>query len=171
MTLHKRIRELTQDKLILEFCDFVLDGVDEGKLPDFNSLDLMSVPSLVPNIIVFDYRKGVDDGLLVKFSGTNIDNRFGQNIQGKIFEDVYTGHDIKDVVIELHHSSYYRKEAFYTRRIVNYDSDTQNSNSQLSTVVLFPCSSNGVDIDYGIGFGKYEYTHENPAPIYKLIGY
>jgi hypothetical protein len=51
-------------------------------MPAYKSLDLMDIPRLVPHIWVIDARRGIDDGLMILFSGTDIDLHFGRNLMG-----------------------------------------------------------------------------------------
>ena len=67
MPIREQIRELTDEERFLEFYDFVHSGVKEGELPDFESLDPMTVSGLVPNIFVHDFRKGTEDGFYLAY--------------------------------------------------------------------------------------------------------
>lgn len=76
---------------MIEFHDFVAAHAGTSGLPDWAKIDLMEIPHLVPNIFVHDYRAGTENGLLVMFSGTAIDENQGQVVQGNYLENVYSG--------------------------------------------------------------------------------
>jgi len=171
MTITEQIRKLTDSQKILEFSDFVLSGSNDSNLPDCEKLDLMKIPKLVPNIFIADHREGIEKGILIKFSGTLVDERFGQNIQGKFIEDVYAGHDMKEMVSDLHRASYLDKKPFFAKRVVYYAKGKKEENRRLSTVIFFPCSSNGKDVNYGMGMAVYETAEQNFDPVYRLLEY
>ena len=91
-----RVAELTEIAVIREFCEFIVSGLGEKTLPDYATIDMIKVPRLAPNMFVHDYRDGIEQGLLVKFSGTAIDEHYGRVLQGRYVEENYTGSDGPD---------------------------------------------------------------------------
>ena len=169
MPIREQIRELTDEERFLEFYDFVHSGVKEGELPDYESLDPTTVSGLVPNIFVHDFRKGTEDGFYIKFSGTKIDEHYGQVVQGKYFQDVFTGDD-RERYFPLYLEAIESGKPFFVKREVHYDEGKVIDKHLLSTILFFPCSSDGTDVNFGIGMAHY--THEDvfPAPVYLLLG-
>jgi hypothetical protein len=171
MTFCDKIRDLTDNKLILNFCDFVLEDVKAGSFPDYNKINLMTVPKLVPNIYVIDFRKGVENGLLMKFSGTKIDKHFGQNIQGKYLEETYTGDDKKEILFELYRICFFDKKPIFANRVVHYDEGKTNARYRLSTLLFLPCSSDGEEINFGVGMVSYTYSDHSRSPIFTPLDF
>lgn len=171
MHLNDKIRNLTENKLIIDFCDFVLSASEAGSLPDFKNVNLMTVPDLVPNIYVIDFREGVEKGLLMKFSGTKIDKQFGQNIQGKYLEDTYTGNDKREILFDLYRKCFVEKNPVFANRVVFYDEGKDNARYRLSTLLFIPCSPNGVDVNFGIGMVCYTNSESSFAPIYRVLDF
>ena len=169
MPIREQIRELTDEERFLKFYDFVHSGVKEGELPDYESLDPMTVSGLVPNIFVHDFRKGTEDGFYIKFSGTKIDEHYGQVVQGKYFQDVFTGDD-RERYFPLYLEAIESGKPFFVKREVHYDEGKVIDKHLLSTILFFPCSSDGTDVNFGIGIAYH--THENvfAAPVYLLLG-
>lgn len=169
MTFSEQIHELTENTLIREFCSFALSDVEKGQLPDYTKINLPSAPKLVPNIYVVDFRDGVEKGTFIKFSGTKIDKHFGQNIQGKYLEDTYTGDYKSEVLFELYKTCYEGKKPVFASRVVHYDEGKDNARYKLSTLVFFPCSSNGGDVDYGLGMVCYTNSEKSVPSVYMQL--
>jgi len=170
MAIYEQICKRTDNQKILDFCTFVLSGVSDGDLPDYNHLDMMQVPGLVPNIFVHDYRHGFEDGFLIKFSGTKLDENYGQSIQGKRFQDTYSGDDAKEKYIPLHYESIERKKPFLAIRTVLYDGGFTHEKYRLSTTVFFPCSSDQETVNFAIGMVLFEPVSDSIDPVYTIIG-
>ena len=168
MTIKEQIREFTNNERFLEFYDFVYSGVKDGKLPDYETLDLMKVPSLVPNIFVHDFRKGTKEGFYIKFSGTQIDANYGQVVQGKYFQDVFTGDD-RDRYLPLYLEAIENRKPFFVKRNVRYEEGRAKEKHRLSRILFFPCSSNGTDVNFGIGMALHSHEDAAITPIYLLL--
>lgn len=170
MSVREHIRQLTDHEKILAFCDFAFSDVKEGGLPDCELLDLMQVPKLVPNMFIHDYREGIEKGLLIKFSGTRLDEHFGQVIQGKYVQDTYTGDDAKEIYLPLHYKAIERKRPFFARRTVSFEGKFTRDKYSLSTAMYVPCTSNQVDVNYAIGIVLFEPVCDPVETVYTLVG-
>ncbi|MBC8337855.1 MAG: hypothetical protein ISR51_07615 [Rhodospirillales bacterium] len=94
----EKFKDLAQDEDILAFADFLASQPGELRFPDYKAMDLMKIPRLVPNVWVLDFQNGLEDGLIVHFSGTKIDAHFGRNITGLDFEKIYPGEHKKELI-------------------------------------------------------------------------
>lgn len=170
MHIGEKLRELTSHQRILDFCAFAFADVSDGELPDYEALDLMQVPRLVPNVFVHDYRNGTDKGLFIKFSGTRIDEHYGRVVQGHYFQDTYVGDDKHDRYIPLHYEAIAKKKPFFAQRSVRYESDEFETKFRLSTALYVPCSSDQVTVNYAIGIVFFECQSYQGETIYVIIG-
>lgn len=157
-----QIRSLTTIENMLAFAEFVISGRGEKRFADFNSLDLMAVPRLVPQIFVADFRNGMDDGILIKFSGSYIDEYFGRNIQGKYLDDIYNGRDGLDFVREIYRRCYVNGQLCFRRKSTSYTHRIFGERDVLQTFILFPCSTDDQVVDYGIGYAVYTDKIDGP---------
>ncbi len=164
----EKIRERTRDQDILEFAEFVLAETGNRNFPDYKKMDLMKIARLVAHTWVFDFKNGLEDGLIFHFSGTKIDSHFGRNITGLDFEKVYPGEHYEELIHQSYHQAYLQKRPCYTRRIERYTDDYIDKVTTIETV-LFPCSSNDDDIDYGLGMTKYTNVDHEFGPEFMLL--
>jgi hypothetical protein len=170
MLIRNQVSEITDNQPLLQFCDFVLAETKNGELPDYEKMDLMEIPSLVPNIFVHDYREGIEDGLLIKFSGTKLDENYGQVVQGRYLQDTYTGDDGEDKYLPLHYEAISRKKPFYANRTVHYNSASYGEKFRMSEALFFPCSSDQVSVNYAMGIVFFEFVSEFIYPKYIILG-
>lgn len=163
-----KIRELTEDAGILEFSEFVVSEAGEGTFPDYRKMDLMKIARLVSSIWVLDFKNGLDDGLPFHFSGTQIDETFGRNITGQDFEKIYPGEFYDQLINQTYHQIYLQKRPCYTRRAERYLDDLIDKRPAIETI-LFPCSSDGENINFGLGMTNYTYAKIDLKPIFMLL--
>ena len=157
------VRSLTSNTRILEFCAFLIEERGDNLYPRYNIRKLMSIPHLVPNIFAFDYRNGIKNGMMVAHSGTNIDKEYGFNLSGDTIETYYTGDDNREDVLNGYRRSYREKKKFYSRRAIHIKKNRWDPH-HVAESLLFPCSENQIDIDFGWGmvlFGPADETVEN----------
>ncbi len=164
----EKIRERTQDRDILDFAGFVLAETGERNFPDYKKMDLMKIARLVTHIWVLDFKNGLEDGLIFHFSGTKIDALVGRNITGLDFEKIYPGKHYEELILQSYNQVYLQKRPCYTRRIERYTDDYIDKVTTIETV-LFPCSSNDDDIDYGLGMTKYANVDHDYGPEFMLL--
>ncbi|HBC09142.1 MAG TPA: hypothetical protein DC046_16395 [Rhodospirillaceae bacterium] len=146
-----RVAALTDLSMMREFCDFIIAGLDGRALPVYETIDLMKVPHLAPHIFVHDYRGGVERGMLVKFSGTAIDEHYGKVLQGRYVEEVYTGSDGPTHYFPLHYRAIAECRPFFARRSIVFDQGGPMERYKQSTTLYIPCSQDGRTANYGIG--------------------
>jgi hypothetical protein len=164
-----RVAALTDLSMVLQFCDFVIAGVGGRPLPVYETIDLMKAPHLVPHIFVHDYRGGTERGMLVKFSGTAIDEHYGKVLQGRYVEDVYTGNDGPGLYFPLHRQAIADRRPFFARRSVVFDQGRPNERYKESTTLYFPCSSDGASVNYGIGVVVFEPARTEMEAVYLIL--
>lgn len=164
----EKIRERTQDQDILDFAEFVLAETGNRNFPDYKKLDLMKIARLVTHIWVFDFNNGLKDGLIFHFSGTKIDALFGRNITGLDFEKIYPGEHYEELIHQSYHQVYLQKRPCYTRRIERYTDDYIDKVTTIETI-MFPCSSNDDDINYGLGMTKFTTSAIERQPEFILL--
>lgn len=163
-----KIEELVKDTHLLKFAEFVISGTEAGNLPDYKAMDLMKVPQLVPYIWVFDFRNGLEDGLIFHFSGTKVDALFERNVTGLDFEKIYPGEHYKELIEGSYHQAYLQKRPCYTRRLERYADEFIDKVKMVETV-MFPCSSDNDTINFGLGMTKYTFAEEEHAMEFLLL--
>lgn len=160
---------LTDSSMMLQFCDFIIAGMGDGPLPTYDSIDLMKVPHLAPHIFVHDYRGGIEQGMLVKFSGTAIDEHYGKVLQGRYVEDVYTGSDGPGLYFPLHYRAIAEQRPFFARRSVLFDQGRPMERYKQSTTLYFPCSSDGMSTNYGVGMVIFDAARTEAEALYMIL--
>jgi len=80
------IKGRTQDLDIQVFAEFVIAEAEGKNFPDYIAMGLMKIAKIVSHIWVFDFRNGLDDGLLFHFSGSAVDAHFGRLSPGWILQ-------------------------------------------------------------------------------------
>lgn len=169
MTIRENIASLTENSKILDFADFVLAGLNDGDLPDYSSLDIVSDSKFMPQLVVIDYRDGIEKGVLVDFSGPKINDNFGRSLQGQYLEDVYTGVEIKYKLLEFFHSLFTTKRAFFISSCVHYEQPDNSWVYKHSDGLFFPCSSDKSNVDYGVGLVDYRQTDERNDQVFEFL--
>lgn len=163
------IRALNLEDDFVHFAERVLSSGKDEHHPDLENIDLMEMPRLVPNIYIMDFRDGIADGLLMKFAGTAVEENYPTPLQGGYLDKLYTGHDAKELFMEVYRRSYLHAESFFTRRIVRYVEENAREKYRLATVLFFVCFSENEEVNYGIGYAKYEFYQEKIDPAFELI--
>ncbi|NQU61297.1 MAG: hypothetical protein HQ512_09220 [Rhodospirillales bacterium] len=164
----KKIKAVTSSPKFIAFADFVIEGAGDRDFPCYQEMDLMKIPSLVPNIWVFDLRGGLDNGAKYHFSGTKVDEHFGRTLTGLMLEDIYSGDDYEQVVTGCYHKAFRQKKVAYTYRTARY-ADSLIDRFNLVETLMFPCSSNNSDIDFAIGLVTYSQVDQKVENIYTLL--
>jgi len=157
------LQSLTENPRILEFGAFLIAEREDRRYPSFSLQSLMSVPRLAPNIFAYDFRKGIEAGMLVAHAGTKIDYEYGYNVTGTTLEDHYPGDDSKDDVLAGYRRVFKEGKKFYSHRTIRMQKD-EWSQFRVAESLMFPCSTNQSDIDFGWGmvlFDPAEATVEN----------
>lgn len=142
-----------------EFGKFVLSHCAGDSLPDYKKINLLDIPRRVPNIWVVDLREPKGRArLLINFSGANIDSFWGKPLQGTYDMDLLEGHPLLKK-IGLHRiSCIENKKAGYSQRYFLYRRPVGDTVYIFSESLFFPCSSNGEDVNWGLGCTYYENT-------------
>jgi hypothetical protein len=147
------IIHLSSHRKLLEFAKFILSNSERNKLPDYPSLNLMTIPSLVPHIFVLDVLNSKDK-LQVKYCGTVIDSFYGINMTGKCIYDYYKGEETFDDVENIFRQCIQAKLPSYTRRGIHLENERVNK-FKIAETIMFPCSSGDGTVNYTIGFSDY----------------
>lgn len=163
------VKSLNLEGNFVRFAAHVLSSGKDEHHPDLATIDLMEIPRLVPNIYIMDFRKGIEDGLLMKFAGTAVEENYPTPLQGGYLDKLYTGHDAKELFMETYRRSYLYAESFFTRRIVHYVENDAREKYRLATALFFVCFNESDEVNYGIGFAKYEFCQDKVDPVFHLI--
>ncbi|NQW00986.1 MAG: hypothetical protein HQ483_14875 [Rhodospirillales bacterium] len=163
-----KITALSDNPKILAFAEFVISEAGDRPYPDYRQIDLMKVAGLVSHVFVLDYRAGFEGGILIHFSGTEIDDLFGHNITGQRSDTFYSGDDIGVFIMKLYRQAYVTGQPAYTRRSVHFKDATIDKNRIVENI-MFPCSSDGDTIDFGLGFAQFTLTNAQIENRYILI--
>ena len=164
----QKIKELTTNSKLIEFSEFVIAETGDKDFPDYKKMDLMKIANLVTHIWVFDFRNGVENDVPLLFSGTHIDSHHGRNVTGLMAAETYAGDDYEIVIKKVYFNVFRQKKTAYTKRSVHYV-DNYIDKIKLTESILFPCSNNNNDIDYGIGFSEYSNINEPIVANYVLL--
>lgn len=155
----QKIKELTTNSKIIEFAEFVISESGEKEFANYKELDAMKIPRLIPHFFVFDYRRGIDDGLLIHHSGTFMDSFFGENITGHYEEEYYKSASDKESLIDLYRTAYSSKKTAYACREIDFDINYKKFKHAES--VVFQSSSDGEILDFGLGIAIYSEAVQN----------
>ncbi len=149
------IRSLTSNSKILEFGAFLIEERENRQFPSFVLENLLRIPHLAPNIFAYDFRDGLDMGLLVAHAGTRIDREYGYNVTGTTLERHYPGDDNKRDVLDSYYRVYEDNKKFYSHRTIHIQKNEWSPHS-VAESLMFPCSTNQSDIDFGLGIVLYD---------------
>jgi len=165
----QEIKQLSSNPKLIEFAEFVISEAGDRNFPDYKKIDLMEIARLVSNIWVYDFRDGVSDGLLFHFSGTNVDEQYQMNVTGRRLEDLYNGEDKEELIKGNYHQVYLQKRVGYTRRNVAYK--LLKSGERITHVenIMFPCSADDENIDFGLGYVEYGFSGVSVVNTYMLL--
>lgn len=155
-----QLKELTDNPNFHKFAGFILSSLDGRKFPDYKKLDLMKIPSLVPNIWVLDFKEIQTKGCRLHFSGTEVDKNYDRNVTGQYLEKLYSGNDYVQLVEEQYRNVYFKKMSSYTRRSVHFH-DGFVDKYRLIESLLVPCSNDGETINFGLGLAFYNVTSQS----------
>jgi len=163
----KKIESLGVSSSKLEFTEFLIESKGSKTFPDYKKLDLMKVPRLVPHVWVFNFKNGIDDGLLYHFSGTKLDENYGQNVTGKKMEDVYPG-IFKDEILDCFRQVYLQKKIAYTFRSDEI-SEFGYIKYRIVESLLFPCSEDDQIVNFAIGIFSFTIGNEKIEPTFLIL--
>ncbi len=168
-TMIERICTLTDNPRLIRFAEFVIGEAGGRRFPTYKSVDLMTIAPLVQHVWVLDFTKGVDNQPKIVFSGTHIDAHYGMNVIGKCLEEIYVEDDFDQAVRGNYYQVCAQKKVAYTRRFARYHNDRVDR-YRTAEAIMFPCSSNDEDIDYGLAFMEYSSTSEAPPEkVFRLL--
>ena len=165
----QEIKKVTTDSNLIKFAEYVISESVGNDFPDYNKVDLMMIPRLVSHIWAFDFRNGLSDGLLYHFSGSEVDERYGQNVMGCRLEDVYEGDDLEELVEGLYYPMFTQKKLAYSLRNIDFKTRKMDHITRIETL-MFPCSSDGKNIDFALGCASYGQYDGSIVNQYLLLG-
>lgn len=145
----RELTALTGNAQSLAFLNHCLE-TREGLMPVFEKLDPMAFPALVPLMFTIDVRDGLDKGLLVKFSGTQVDSHFGENLQGNTLEAVYQGDPDREELVERFRRCAENREIYFRQRATDYDLRMFGRERGAQDLLIVPMTSSS-DPESGVG--------------------
>jgi hypothetical protein len=142
-----------------DFGTFVLSYCHGGNLPDYQVMDLMKIPRLVPHIWVWDLRTFGDDGkYLINFCGEEINRSWGRNLMGET-ENAIQPQRHKDDYVNIKMGAF--ADAISRQKVlVSHVNEEFYYEDRLKTgsveTMFFPCSTNGQTINWCVGCIHYK---------------
>ena len=162
------IKGRTQDLDIQVFTELVITEAEGENFPDYIVMDLMKIAKIVSHIWVFDFRNGLDDGLLFHFSGSAVDAHFGRSLTGLDFAKIYPGAHFRELIENSYFQVFLQKRPCYTHRIEHYHDDLIDKYNTIETA-MFPCSTDDKTINFAIGLTKYTHSKYEGGPEFVLL--
>ena len=162
------IKGRTQDLDIQVFAEFVIAEAEGENLPDYIAKDLMKIAKIVSHILVFDFRNGLDDGLLFQFSGSAVDAHFGRALTGLDFAKIYPGAYSQELIENAYFQVFLQKHPCYTHKIEHYHDDLIDKYNTIETA-MFPCSTDDKTINFAIGLTKYTQSKDKGGLEFVLL--
>ena len=162
------IKGRTQDLDIQVFAEFVIAEAEGKNFPDYIAMDLMKIAKIVSHIWVFDFRNGLDDGLLFQFSGSAVDAHFGRALTGLDFAKIYPGAYFQELIENAYFQVFLQKHPCYTHKIEHYHDDLIDKYNTIETA-MFPCSTDDKTINFAIGLTKYTQSKFEGGPEFVLL--
>lgn len=166
MITQKQIDETVSWDGLRDFGRFVLSYCKDGGLPDYEEMNLMDVPKLVPYIWVNDLRSEdkVKD-LMMGFAGEKHTELHGKNVSGTSDVEIFEGYDTTEDIVEHYQKSIREKCPAYNKRDTKLTINNDVMYRNIETL-FFPCSSNGKAVDWGIGCLTWETTIQKQEKIF-----
>ena len=143
------LTKLVADKKIIKFAEFINSEAQGASYPDYKTIDLMKIASLVKYIYVVKVVPKGDKRLLIHFSGTSIDELYEKNVTGQYLEDIYTG-DNKEAILNNMNALVDEKKSFYYVNTAKFKQPAYEKRRIMKRLAC-PCSSDGETINYYIG--------------------
>lgn len=163
----QKIKSLNVGSNQVKFAEFLIEEKGDNSFPDYRKMDLMKVPDLISHTWVVDFRNGIDDGLLFHFSGTKIDEHYGENITSKKMEDFYNG-IFRDQILDCFRQVYLQKKIIYTIRSDKIDDHGYIKDRKVESL-FFPCSEDDQIINFGIGISNFTSGSEKIEPTFTVL--
>jgi len=149
------------------FGSFVLSHCREGQLADYKMMDLMQIPRLVPDIWVYDLRSDVNkEKLLLNFAGENICRLQGRNIIGDSDKATLRADPLFHPLLAHLEACIADKKTGYSKRYSRYTMEPYGIRYRYAETLFFPCSSDGENVNWGIGCVRYEIKEDGHENIY-----
>lgn len=152
MITQKRLDDTVEWKGLKEFGAFVLSHCQDDNLPDYEKMDLMKIPNLIPYIFVLDLRNfEASDELLYNFAGEKHTEAHGKNIKGDNTSSLYDQDTLSGEISALYRKAVNEQLTSYTKRHSEFNIDDGRKILKSTEALFFPCSSNGAKVNWGIG--------------------
>ena len=159
MITPEQIDQLVRSDGLRGFGKFVLSHRVGDNLPDYKKMNLLDIPQCVPNIWIVDLREPKGrERLLINFSGAEIDSFWGKPLKGTYDMDLLESHPLLRKLGQHRISCIESKKAGYSQRYFLYRRPNDDTMYVFSESLFFPCSSNGEDVNWGLGCTYYENT-------------
>jgi hypothetical protein len=159
-----KIKDYTETVSIIEFAEFILGELKGRTFVDYQALDLMKIPQLVPGIFAYDI-KNSSDKLKMHYCGTEIDWFYGRNMTGKMPIDYYPEFE---PISEIYKKAVASKRPCFTLRNTRILNDRVDKHTTIETI-LVPCSQNGEDINYTVAYADFRPSNSPNNSLLYLI--
>lgn len=167
MITQQQIDDTVEWDGLKEFGRFVLSHCKDRGLPDYKKMDLIQIPRLVPHIFVLDEREfDTTDKLVFNFAGGELTKTHGKALLGEDARAVYESDQNFEEISKLYRKSINDKLVSYTKRYSELVTDYGGSEWKTTEALFFPCSSNGANVDWGVGCVHYDVEPTNGENIF-----
>lgn len=183
MITQAEIDEICLWPLLRDFGAFVLEHADPGRgigLPDYEAMDLMRVPDLVPHIWVYDLRTPERrEGLYVNFAGTRHDEILERPTMGLYDADLLKTGALLERTVDEVKKAIAQRTVLYSRKdfaVVPQPGPEDGIDAALgfgarkkyrySESLFFPCSSDGETIDWSIACAYFEMRERSDEGVF-----
>lgn len=163
------VLDIVSDAQLREFVAFMRSQQGTKSLPDFQAINLMDVPRLLPLMFVIDFTNGIRNGILIHFSGRMIDEYFGCNIQGRMLEDVYDGQDGLKFVQAIYRRCYANADICIRIKNSVYEHRIYGRTNGIQSFMLWPCSSDGTTVDFAVGYASVNKASDPVADVLEFV--
>ncbi|NQV99302.1 MAG: hypothetical protein HQ483_06365 [Rhodospirillales bacterium] len=170
MISQQQIDETVTWQGLNEFASFVLAHAVQGGLADYETMNLMRIPRLVPHLFVYDLR--TRDGrsrLLMNFAGSQINDLWGENSLGKYDIDRFAGNPVLEAVGRHRLACIDARRPGYSQRFIQLETETNGKKFKYTESLFFPCSSDRKTVNWSIGCAYYDLKPFDGADIFRQL--
>lgn len=154
-----KIKSISDVPEIIEFSEFILSKCSHDDVPELEISQLIEVPVLVTRTFVMSDVPDKNKRLLMKYSGTKIDEQFNRNITGEYFEDLIKGDDCSKIIQNFYDVLQTQKVGFLRHKIEL--NTTGRIDQKHVSRISFPCLFNNEKSIIGqVIFSPYNNQHD-----------
>ncbi|WP_282604841.1 PAS domain-containing protein [Pelagibius sp. Alg239-R121] len=139
----------TADKKLTRMLDYWRSLCEDSRIPGRNAIDPLSIPQLLPYILLLDVEK---NDFRFRLVGEAVNRRYGGQIKGQSLAELLDGQILAET-LEEHVLCIDSHAAVYTRNTIHtIDTDDMKQYQRL----ILPLSDNGVEVQSIAGVMHFE---------------